>query len=628
MCGINGILSKKVHDDLIVHLNKMNEEILHRGPDDDGFFVDVTQAYSIGMAMRRLSIIDLDTGKQPIFSEDGRFTIVFNGEIYNYQLLRHDLEITGAKFTTQSDTEVILKLFERYGVESFSMLDGMFSFSIFDKKLNKLFIARDFFGEKPLYFFQTNDKFYWSSELKSIISQLERKPEINKIAVSLFFQLTYIPSPHTIYEGIKKLQPNHYIEFDCVQYKLEIIKIQQAPNKFFIPNKKSAIKLTHDFVNESVQSRSIADVSVGTFLSGGVDSSIVSLCLSQQQSEKINTFSIGFKNKAFDESEKARTVSKIIDSKHLEFQLDLKDIFEVIDETLNNFDEPYADSSALVSYILSKKSRQFVKVALTGDGGDEVFGGYNKYYMGKLNTLITTKLPKNVFELIREFSNKYARNNTDHRGLFYKLNRLLGSVSYDDDFYKGIISLGFNSIDFKGIFNENFQKDLNSNILNDYFLTSPKSLFEFREIDLKLSLDGDLLVKTDRSSMLASLETRSPFLNKKLWNFTEQLPESYLINGWDKKHILKEAFKDYFPKGFLNKPKMGFGVPVGNVLRTELKLELLKYSSNEYLNAQNIFNVSSIQKLIQNHLSSVEDSSFKVWTFFCFQKWYDNIYRV
>ena len=627
MCGINGYIVKNNASIATITsvVEKMNAKILHRGPDEDGFFIENDKA-NIGMAMRRLSIIDLSTGKQPIYSEDKQKVILFNGEIYNFKALKAALILEGVSFVTQSDTEVVLKLYEKYGVQSFAMLDGMFAFSIYDKMLNKVFIARDFFGEKPLYYTKTADAFIWSSELKSIIEILPSKPEINVQALNLYFELTYIPAPFSIYQDIHKLEANNYLEFDCTTFDFSIQEIAQNFQKLEKKSKKDSIKMTHDLVQESVISRSISDVAIGTFLSGGVDSSIVSLCLSQHSNSKIDTFSIGFEKKSFDESEKSRTVSKLINSNHNEFIISEKDLTNNIDEILLNFDEPFADSSSLASYVVANKTKQFVKVALTGDGGDEVFGGYNKYYMGKLNQKYTQIIPPNAHHFIAKSVGNLLHTKDDKRGKRFKLNRLLKAINYEDDFYYNIISLGFTEAEVKELLLSNWFYNDSLNYYKSKIGSQNKSITDFRNIDKIISLEGDMLVKVDRTSMLASLECRAPFLNKAIWNFTNQIPENYLINGWDKKHILKEAFQHYFPKDFLNKSKMGFGVPVGDWLRDNLKNELLSYCEKSFIERQNLFNFDVVSNTINNHLQGKIDATFGVWTYFCFQKWYTITY--
>jgi asparagine synthase (glutamine-hydrolysing) len=629
MCGINGIITSGSFDLNIVknYIKIMNDSIVHRGPDEDGTFIIDMKNYCCSMAMRRLSIIDLNSGSQPIFSEDRNLVIVFNGEIYNYSILRKNLLDMGYNFNTNSDTEVILKLYEIHGENSFKMLDGMFAFSIYDRTKDKIFIARDFFGEKPLYYYYTNDGLVWASELKSIIKILSNKPEIDRSSLSLYFQLTYIPAPFTIYKNIRKLEANHYIQFDCINNVLSINKTLSEQKSFTIESENDAILKTRELVNQSVLSRSISDVPIGTFLSGGVDSSIVSFCLSKQQSNKIETFSIGFENKSFDESEKSRLVSKIINSNHHEFIITEKDFTDNIDEIILNFDEPFSDSSALATYLVSKKTKNFVKVALTGDGGDEVFGGYNKYYIGKLNQKYTSIVPEIIHSNSLKLIKKILATKEDSRGIRFKINKLFSSINYRNDFYFNIISLGFKETEIQSIFNSDFNYLNGLQYFKDKFQTDNNSILNFRAIDKEISLEGDMLTKVDRTSMLASLECRAPFLNKELWDFTNQLPDSYLINGWDKKHILKEAFKDFFPKDFLNKSKKGFGVPVGDWLRSYLRLELVKYIDKSFIMNQNIFNYEVILKLVMDHLDSKVDNTFKVWTYYCFQKWYTNIYN-
>lgn len=624
MCGINGIISSVQNNQFEKLIGDMNNSIIHRGPDQDGFF---NHNDKIFMAMRRLSIIDLSTGKQPISNEDDTMTIVFNGEIYNYIQLREKLVNEGINFKTNSDTEVVLKMYEHYGIEFLRELDGMFAFSIYDKKKNSVLIARDFFGEKPLYYTKNDSSFIWASELKSIIEVITEKPSINKLSLNLFFQLTYIPAPYTIYEGIHKLEANHYILYDCNNATFEINEIDQKFKSYPKMSKLEAENLTHNLVSKSVASRSISDVSLGTFLSGGVDSSIVSLCLSQQSNTKIETFSIGFEEKSFNETDKSRTVTKIINSNHHEFIISEKDLKENIDEILLNFDEPFADSSALASYVVSKKTKEHVTVALTGDGGDEVFGGYNKYYMGKLNNKYTHFINKSAHEKMVNLSNVFLKSKNDKRGNRFKIKRLLKSINYDGDFYYNIISLGFQENEIKELLKINEYLENPLSYYKEKIGSNNKTLTDFRNIDKMISLEGDMIVKVDRTSMLTSLECRAPFLNKEIWNFTNQLPQEFLLNGWDKKHILKESFKKYFPKDFLNKSKKGFGVPVGDWLRGNLKNELLSYIDKAFIEKQDIFQFETISKMVNNHLDGKIDNTFRVWTFYCFQKWYTQIYE-
>ena len=478
MCGINGIISKSSGIDIASILKKMNDKIIHRGPDDDGVFIYNNKDYNVGFGMRRLSIIDIENGSQPLFSKDKNICLVFNGEIYNYKSLKKSLvQEFNIDFTTSSDTEVVLKLYEIYGTDSFNMLDGMFAFSIIDKKKNKIYIARDFFGEKPLYYYKENNSIVWSSELKSLLKANQNQLLISKKAVSLYFQLTYIPAPYSIYEDVFKLEPNKYIEIDNKSLNLKISpivdKIQKK--KYSKLSFKDAIKINHDLVLKSVKSRSISDVPIGTFLSGGVDSSIVSLCLSKLNINPIDTFSMGFEKKSFDETKKSKLVAEIIGSNHHEFVVTMDNMKSYANDIILNFDEPFADSSAIPTYMVSKLSKDKVKVALTGDGGDEVYGGYNKYHMGLINKNYTYYVPKKIHDIILKYSKFLTNINNDSRGYRYKIRRIINSISYDNDFYLNIISLGFNKSEMFNLFTDKYlvQNTLDSMIvliqsLNDF----------------------------------------------------------------------------------------------------------------------------------------------------------------
>jgi asparagine synthase (glutamine-hydrolysing) len=632
MCGINGIISNtnKNESQLRKDLAEMNQLIFHRGPDEDGFYIDTSESNSVAMAMRRLSIIDLSTGKQPMYTENNQIGIVFNGEIYNYRILKQQMIDAGVTFNTTSDTEVILKLYEQKGAEAFKELDGMFAFSIHDKIKNKVFIARDFFGEKPLYYTKTKTDFVYGSELKSLINYIPHKPNICKEGLNPYFRLSYIPAPYSIYEDILKLPSNHYIDFDLATDDFTIHEIEK-PKPIVKRNISfdDAKKEVYNEVFKSVETRSIADVSLGTFLSGGVDSSVVTHCLAEISSEKIETFSIGFEKKAYDETDKSQVVAKLVNSNHHEFIVKENDFRDGIDDILLNFDEPFADSSALPTHLVSKKASDYVKVALTGDGGDEVFGGYNKYYMGKLNNKYTKVVPKGLHKQIIKLSSGLLNTKDDNRGKRFKLNRLLKAFNYDGNQYWNIISLAFTD-------QEKAQLLQNNSLIDDTFAEfktrynqhNPKNLTDFRIVDKNVSLEGDMLVKVDRTSMMSSLECRAPFLNKAIWNLTNTLPENFLMKGWNKKYILKEAFADKFAPGFLDKSKQGFGVPVGDWLRASLKPDLESFIEPKLLESQGIFNSDFIINLVKNHISGKEDNSLRVWSFYAFQKWYLNTYSI
>lgn len=628
MCGINGIIKKNSTEILAKEISAMDGCIIHRGPDDEGVFYETNSRGSIAFGMRRLSVIDLSTGSQPMFSDDASIVIVFNGEIYNFPELRADLAGEGTVFKTHSDTEVILRLYEKFGVTSFSRLDGMFAFSIYDKNLNKVFIARDFFGEKPLYYTKKADKLIWASELKSLIAEYGSRPEICAEGMNLYFRLTYIPAPYTIYEGIHKLEANHYMEINTESLDIQMYSISAentSESKLDITFEE-AKKRTAELVSDSVKSRMISDVPFGAFLSGGVDSSIVALLMSRHTDRKVETFSVGFEKKSFDESDKARSVSKQIGSSHHEFILGQGDLRNDTHRILLNFDEPFADSSALPSYFVALKTKQHVTVALTGDGGDEMYGGYNKYLIGKYNTKLTAMLPQPLFNLARKTLSPLLNSSGDSRGVKFKVAKVLNAVDYGNDYYYNMISLGFADPLLVDLLKPTHYR---GNIFHSYReKTGSRSstLTDFRNIDRLLSLEGDMLVKVDRTSMLTSLECRAPFLNKKIWDYNITLPERYMLNGSNKKYLLKETFKGFFPQNFLEKSKQGFGVPVGDWLRGHLRAELMAYCEPSLVKDQGIFILKTVEDLVSDHLSGKADRTFPVWTFFCFQKWYVHTY--
>ena len=636
MCGINGIISKDRITDMNVLIQSMNDEIIHRGPDDEGKYIFND---TIGFGMRRLAIIDLNSGTQPIYNKDKTIVIVFNGEIYNYLDLKSNLISLGVPFSTNSDTEVILKGYEYYGVSFIDQLNGMFAFAIHDQSKNKIIIARDQIGEKPLYFHNQSDNFIFGSELKSIkkiFSKLTNNElTLSRKALDLYFSLTFILAPYTIYNEISKLLPGHYIEISTINSSSKLIKYANISNFnepiIKINDYNFAKKKLYELLNDSVEKRMISDVPVGSFLSGGVDSSIITAIMANQKSQsKIETFSVISDNKHFDESERSLLVSKHLKTSHHAIKLDFNELRNLVDSIILDYDEPFADSSALATYYISNKTKNNVTVALTGDGGDEVFGGYNRYFMTTLSENYRRFVPQILHKnLIKPLVNCYKIKN-DNRGRMFKYKKFINGVGLNEkEDISNIISLGF--LDHEK--NELLVDNTNSsfyNFINEHYKNSSdlSQLARSRFIDINVSLEGDMLVKVDRASMLASLECRPPLLDPRLVNFSFQLPDNFLIKGSQTKYILKDTFKNMLPEGLFNLPKSGFGVPVGDWLRNELKLELLNLTRDELLIKQNIFNVNYIKKILLEHLNNKNDHTFKLWTIFCFQKWWvNNIYE-
>lgn len=622
MCGINGIISLKPID-LKDKIQRMNSLIVHRGPDDVGYFYDDT----VAMGMQRLAIIDLLSGEQPIIDDTGNYIIVFNGEIYNYKILKEQLLAKGHNFRTTSDTEVLLYSYIEFGSDCLQYLNGMFAFSILDKVTGKLFIGRDRLGEKPLYYYKDSEKFVYASELKSIVNCIPPNfgLEMEKKALNAYFKYTFIPSPLTIYQNIFKLEPGCFLMLDTATLEYTTNKywdIKPVKEEDRILSYDAAKKEVFKAVNASTLLRLESDVPLGVFLSGGIDSSIVAYSAASQSSQRIKTFSIGFSNyKSFDETSEAKQVAKHLDSEHYQIDLNFDDLNDDIDTVILNYDEPFADSSALPSYWVSKESSKYVKVALTGDGGDETFGGYNRYLIDYYNRklffldFLPLGLSKAAIELLPE-------KEENRSSIKFKLLKLINS--YDKNLYEAffkVISLGFSELELKSILLPEYFKDdgIKQHLT---YLQDFTSLSLMRNIDRLVSLDGDMCVKVDRASMLASIECRSPFLDHNLFELTNKFPDRFLLNGSNKKRILKDAFEDFLPTGLFNKPKSGFGIPVGTWLRNELRHNLLELTSDEFLKKQKIFNVDAVKRLVNDHLIGNVDRTFKIWSLYCFQKWY------
>ncbi len=626
MCGINGIIYKNSTANIASVLQIMNQRIIHRGPDDEGIY---TFEKRIAMGMRRLSVIDLSTGHQPMHSDNEKLTIVFNGEIYNYKSLREHLENKNVVFKTHSDTEVVLQLYSMYGVSCLDHLNGMFAIAIHDSDKNRVFLARDRFGEKPLYYHWDNEKIVWASELKSIIDVFPSLKKIDQQSLLLFLALTYIPAPHTIYRNIYKLLPGHYMLIDTETLGRDIGSYWNVPLSadenvpFDYKAAKSKLRQT---LFESVEQRMVADVPLGVFLSGGVDSTIIAAIMASISSSKIKAFTVGYDNQAYDESARASIVASYIGAEHYIFPLQYSNMLEKLDAVILNYDEPFADSSALPTYFIASKAANEVTVALTGDGGDEVFGGYNKYQSLRYQRIIQQWLPASLRKKITNpLFLERTLGNGETKSIRSKAKRFLSSLESDTkENHLNIIALGFRQAELnrlliseEGSYKKTLFEDLGR---VDY--TALTGLKLLRYIDAQVSLEGDMLVKVDRASMLCSLECRAPLLDHRLIEETYAWPDNFLIKGSNKKRILKETFADLLPKGFFNSPKSGFEIPVGLWLRNELKNDLVSVLSPENLQAQKLFNTTYVQQLLNEHLSMKLNHSWKLWTLYCFQKWY------
>ena len=621
MCGINGFVQfegiyKSEMLKAIVH--KMNQQIIHRGPDSEGLFSDAACA----LGMRRLSIIDLQNGDQPIWNETRDKLIVFNGELYNYLKLKQDLKQKGHFFSTDADTDVVLHGFESYGLEFLKQMEGMFSFAIYDLSAKTWTIARDKIGEKPLYYYQDEEKFLFASELKSLLCTGLVPKIIDRESLSQYFQLTYIPAPKSILRNVRKLMPATYmvIHDDGSTFTEKYWNLHPLADDELLHDKAACKSALREALFHSVEQRMISDVPLGAFLSGGIDSSIIVGIMSRLSPKPINTFTIGFKDKSYDESSLAKIVSQKNHTNHHVLTLDWNEVASNIDTILDNIDEPFADSSLIATYAVSKMTREYVTVALTGDAGDELFAGYNKYLIAYYGEKYN-RVPKIIREgIIRPAIGLLPANNF----LRHKASKVIAAAGMDIfQMRKRMMCLGFKEEELRELMLDGYADPM-SFIRQEYdFLEGMAEQTRTQYVDLKTVLEGDMLTKVDRASMLASLETRVPMLDTKVIELAYRIPASYKINSKNKKIVLKETFQDLLPEEVLSARKHGFGLPIGTWLETVLKDRLLSYSDKDYLERQGIFNSVYIQNMIRMHLEHKEDRYSELWAFFVFQNWYE-----
>jgi asparagine synthase (glutamine-hydrolysing) len=623
MCGIYGFVSYTfTQSQLLFGTNALEK----RGPDSLGYYF----SSPLGFGHRRLSIIDHNSGSQPMFSEDQSVVIIFNGEIYNFKKLRSTLKETGQVFKTESDTEVIIKAYQEYGwLSCLERLEGMFAIALWDNNLKKLYIARDRFGEKPLYYTRSNQGFFFASELKALKENYS-KEKLSITAMNLFFCLSYIPAPYTIYENVYKLEPGKYLEVE--QNGEFVIKdfydlkgvVKKNKNKNICDYGKAKKEL-RELLYSSVEERMISDVPLGAFLSGGIDSSIISAIMARVSSDPIKTFSVGFSEKPYDESERSSLVAKHIGSDHTLFMLGYEDLLAVVDETLAYFDEPFGDSSVIPSMMIAKKAREKVTVVLTGDSADELFGGYDKY-LGKYFTEKYNSYPQ-FLRSIFEAGVKYIPHTNFTNYTLRKVKKVIKSASLSaEDRYLSLVSLGYEKMEKEYLINYDYQEDVSGEILKHFKnLGISDELKQTFYSDINLVLEGDMLSKVDRACMINSLEARAPFLDSRIVDFSFKLPHHFKIQGTNKKRILKDTFADLLPSKTITFSKLGFGLPLRSWFKKELNNKLCNLLNEKIIKQQDIFNWDYIEKIYNEHMSGKENHSAKLWLLFVFQSWYFKI---
>jgi len=622
MCGICGKINfngQPVSEEL---LKRMTSILVHRGPDDGGMYIE----NNVGLGHRRLSIIDLSpAGHQPMSNEDGRIWIVFNGEIYNFPSLRDDLIKKGHEFRSRTDTETILHLYEEYGVDCLGHLLGMFAFAIWDGRDKSLFIARDRIGKKPLYYLQTGRTFVFASEIKSILQDesFQRRPDYNAIHHYLTYQ--YVPSPWTAFEGIKKLPPAHYLVFKDGEIKTgRYWKLSYLPK-----HRMSENDLKHEIIErlrEAVRIRLISDVPLGAFLSGGIDSSAVVALMSGIMDKPVKTFSIGFKEETYNELRYARMVAERFRTDHTEFIVEPKAI-EVIDKLVWHYNEPFADSSAIPTYYVSKLAREHVTVALNGDGGDENFAGYGRYAANRFSHKLHRFFPVPVVNALLPFV-MLMPHGTDPNNFFWRLKRFLQEYTKSPEMRNAHWLCHFSNEMKSEIYTDDFSKkvaavDSFELMMNRYSEAEADNFLDKAlYADVMMYLPEALMVKVDVASMANSLEARSPFLDHEFMEFVARIPSEMKLKGRSTKHILKEALRGILPDEILFREKMGFGVPIDHWFRNELKEMAYEVLLSDRAVRRGYFKKQAIEKILYEHVSGKWNWQYHIWNLLMLELWH------
>lgn len=621
MCGIVGIVHSDRTDIDQALLGRMCAAISHRGPDDDGFYVNG----HVGLGMRRLSIIDVKGGQQPIHNQDHTAWIVFNGEIYNYRELREKLEKLGHTFYTNSDTEAIVHAYDQYGAECPKHLRGMFAFAIWDERTEELFLARDRVGKKPILYAQVNGQFIFGSEFRALLLHPAISRDVNHEAIHQYLSFMCVPAPLTAYRTIKKLEPGHSLLLRKGEIRIEQYWQPDFSKKLDI-TEQDAGERAIGILRDAVKVRLMSEVPLGAFLSGGIDSSAVVALMAQESSEPVKTFSIGFEEQDFSELKHARRVADHVGADHHEFIV-RPDALEVLPLLVEHYGEPYADSSAIPTYYVARETRKHVTVALNGDGGDESFAGYERYAAMRLAeryyrvpAVLRDSLVRQAVGLLPSSETKRSRVRDIKRFLeaasLPKVERYLRWVSVFDADAK------------QNLYTEGFRRETEgssvSDMLRPWFAgANGKGIVDAALLsDIKTYLPNDLLVKVDIATMAVSLEARSPFLDHHVIEFAASLPENLKLRGLTTKYLLKQMLKKILPQENLNRRKMGFGVPIGHWFRGQLQPFLRETILSEKALKREFFKAEVVKQMVELHTRGERDYSHQLWTLLMLELWF------
>ena len=625
MCGITGWIrwGKEIDKERFISLTR---SLTHRGPDGEGFYYHDTSEYHVALGHRRLKIIDLVSGDQPMSNEEGNIWLVYNGEVYNFPALREELIKKGHQFRSRSDTEVIIHLYEEKGINLLESLNGMFAFALWDKNKEILFLARDRIGIKPLYYYSNGKEFAFASEIKPFLQLPDFEKKIDPESIHRYLTLQYIPSPLTIFKKVKKLPPGHYLT-----YHKGKIKISRYWNLDFLDTPDKGEKFYRDklrqILEDATHIRLVSDVPFGAFLSGGIDSTIVVGTMQKFLSEPVKTFSMGFDVSSFNELLYARVVAKRFSTEHHEFKVKPPNVLQLLPVLTWHYDEPFADSSAIPTYMVSELARRFVTMVLSGDGGDEVFAGYHRYLAERILNiffplLFPFRLPllKNLMQNLPETTriNDFSR----------RFKRLVARIELEPALrYLSWLVL-FDEERRRELYSEDFLKKIKDidplESLNNYFnqISSSHLLSRSQFVDIMTYLPEDILTKVDRASMANSLECRVPLLDHRLVEFMALIPPNYKLKGFWMKYILKKTFRDLLPPRIYYRGKHGFGVPLGRWFREELHNFTWNTLTDKRFQSRGYFNPEKIRKLLEEHQRGQFDHSHRLWALLILELWH------
>ena len=599
MCGINGIVSKIKNKEELIHL--MNERIIHRGPDAEGIYVDKY----IALGQRRLSIIDLtDNGNQPIYNEDKNILVVFNGELYNYQVLRDELKKCGHKFKTNTDTEVLVHGYEEWGSNLVNKLRGMFAFCIYDKAKKKLFIVRDHFGIKPLYYYQSNNVFLFASEIKSFLAVPDFKKELNKEMLGAYLTFSFTPGKCTFFKDVYKLEPGHYIEYDLKKNTYKDVCWFSFKFDKTEKNYNEIVDEISKMMKNSVEHHLISDVEVGSFLSSGIDSSYL---VSMARPDK--TYTVGYERKKYSEIELARDLTDKLGITNISSKISKEDYMNAVKDVYYHMDEPTTDACSIAVYFLSKLASRDVKVVLSGEGADEFFGGYNSY-----DDHPYTKLPLWFRTVVASVCKILPKNKITRYLIRRGLSLEEGYVSINRNFYDDELKdvLKFKDyLKYKDITIETYMEYSDDNELN-----------KKQAIDIRYWLSDNILLIVDKMTMAFSIESRVPFTDIEVFKLASTLPKEYRVRNKTTKAALREAAKREIPNESYKKKKLGFPVPIREWIREDDFYNEIKNSFNTDI-ADELFKKKNIIRLLDEHKSGKKDNYRKVWAIYSFLKWYE-----